>query len=487
MEENRMEYENQPMLFSVDKREWIYGVLCLFCAMCLSNFVLYGGFYLGFALVSLVLTLSTCAYLLSRGHKLKAYPGALLVLSMVICAGFLRSNDSFVKFVLLCFLAVAENLGLCLLAGQNLREPGRFSTVFDAPRAILVLGLGQIEPVVRSMFRSAKNSGKAGRIGGGFVLGLLLALPLLAVVVVLLIRADAAFSGLVNLLPRADGGAIYGTVICGILGFFLVFPRAVGLSHREKQEPMVKQSKGLYPVTVNTVLCALCLVYLVYLFSQLAYFTGGLSGILPEEYTMAQYARQGFFEMAWLCAINLFTVAIAMAVVKKEKRPPLFTRLLCLFISLITLFFVVAASAKMGLYIGSYGLTRLRLLTEVIMVFMAVTTVLVAVWLFVPKLQYMKAVILTALIMGALVLWVDVDTVVAAYNVSAYENGLLLSLDVPYLATLSDGAIPYIARAAEIMPGAGNVLNTIDPNRWNDLRDWNIASWLAERILDQIT
>ena len=226
-----------------------------------------------------------------------------------------------------------------------------------------------------------------------------------------------------------------------------------------------------------------CLVYLVYLFSQLAYFTGGLSGILPQEYTMAQYARQGFFEMAWLCAINLFTVAIAVAVVKKEEKAPLFTRLLCLFISLITLFFVVAASAKMGLYIGSYGLTRLRVLTEVIMVFMAITTVLVAIWLFVPKMPYMKAVLLTALVMGALVLWVDVDTVVAAYNVTAYEKGLLDTLDVPYLATLSDGAIPYIARAAEIMPGAGNVLHIIEPNRWNDLRDWNIASWLAERIL----
>ena len=484
MEENQMEYEKA--VFSVGKKEWIFGVICLVCALCLSNFVLYGGLYLGFAVTSLVLTFSGCAYLLSRGHKLKAYPGALLVLSMVICAGFLRSNDSFVKCVLLCFLAVGENLSLCLLAGQNLRDPGGFSTVFDAPRALFVLGLGQIEPVFRSMFRSAKDSGKAGRIGGGFVLGVLLALPLLAVVVVLLIRADAAFSGLVHLLPRADGGQIFSTLVCGTLGFCLVFPRAVGLSHRQKQQRQEKQRKGLYPVTVNTVLVAFCLVYLVYLFSQLAYFTGGLSGILPKEYTMAQYARQGFFEMAWLCAINLFTIAVAMAVVKKREKAPLLTRLLCLFISLITLFFVVAASAKMGLYIGSFGLTRLRVLTEVIMVFLAIATVLVAVWLFVPKMQYMKAVILTALVMGALVLWVDVDTVVASYNVSAYETGLLKQLDAAYLATLSDGAIPYIARAAEIMPGAGNVLNALEPNRWNDLRDWNIASWLAERVLQQI-
>lgn len=484
MEENRMEYEKA--VFAVGKKEWIFGVICLVCAFCLSNFVLYGGFYLGFAMACLVLTFSGCAYLLSRGHKLTAYPGALLVLSMVICAGFARSNDSFVKFILLCFLAVAENLGLCLLAGQNIRPNGGFSTLLDAPRALFVLGLGQIEPVFRSMFRSAKDSGKAGRVGGGLALGLLLALPLLAVVVVLLIRADAAFSGLVGLLPKANGAEIFGTVFCGALAFCVIFPRALGLHYREMQEGEEKQRKGLYPLTVNTVLAALCLVYLVYLFSQLAYFTGGLSGILPKEYTMAQYARQGFFEMAWLCAINLGTVAIAMAVVKKQEKAPLSTRLLCLFVSLITLFFVVAASAKMGLYIGSFGLTRLRVLTEVIMVFMAVTTVWVAVWLFVPKLPYMKAVILTALVMGALVLWVDVDTVVAAYNVSAYEKGLLDTLDVSYLFTLSDGAIPYIARAAKILPGAGNVLNTIEPNRWNDLRDWNIAAWLAERILSSL-
>ena len=131
MEENQMEYEKA--VFSVGKKEWIFGVICLVCALCLSNFVLYGGFYLGFAVTSLVLTFSGCAYLLSRGHKLKAYPGALLVLSMVICAGFLRSNDSFVKCVLLCFLAVGENLSLCLLI-CTIMHP-------KAPRSILILNL----------------------------------------------------------------------------------------------------------------------------------------------------------------------------------------------------------------------------------------------------------------------------------------------------------------------------------------------------------
>ena len=481
-----MNEENATVQFSVGKQEWIFLACLLPCALCMANFVLYGSFNAGFALISVLQTFAAFVYLLSRGHRLTAYPGTLLVLSMVIAAGFARSDDGFVKAVLLCFLAVAENLGLCLLAGQNRRAPGGFTTVWDAPRTLLVLGIGKMEQTAHAMRVSAKSSGKAGKVGGGLLLGALVAVPLLVVVVLLLIRADAAFSGLVGLLPKLDVPALIGTVAFGAMAFCLLFTRGVALHHSEQAAPVEKKRKGVYPLTVNTVLLALCLVYLTYLFSQLAYFTGGLSGILPKEFTMAQYARQGFFEMAWLCAINLATVAIAVGVVEKKEKTPLFTRLLCLFISMITLFFVVAASAKMGMYIGSFGLSRLRVLTEVIMVFLAITTILVAVWLFVPKMPYMKTILILGLVIGALVLWVDVDSVVAAYNVSAYQNGLLDSMDIGYLSGLSDGAIPYIARLMEdpnVGEAARRALEGLASSRVEGFRDWNYASWLAEWIL----
>ena len=53
-------------------------------------------------------------------------------------------------------------------------------------------------------------------------------------------------------------------------------------------------------VTLCVALGMISLVYVLYLVSQLAYFSGGFSGILPKGYTMAEYARRGFFEMAWL-------------------------------------------------------------------------------------------------------------------------------------------------------------------------------------------
>jgi hypothetical protein len=161
------------------------------------------------------------------------------------------------------------------------------------------------------------------------------------------------------------------------------------------------------------------------------------------------------------------------------------TRLLCLFIGLVTVFFVATASAKMGMYIGAYGLTRLRVLTEVIMVFLGIATALVCLWLFVPKLPYMKAILLIALTMGAGTLWADVDTVVAAYNVRAYQSGALDSVDVHYLWTLGDGAVPYIAELTKaedpaVAQRAVEILERYHKND-GDFRAWNYAGWQAEK------
>jgi hypothetical protein len=201
---------------------------------------------------------------------------------------------------------------------------------------------------------------------------------------------------------------------------------------------------------------------------------------------MAEYARRGFFEMAALCAINLTIIALAVGLVEKGEKTPLFTRLLCLFIGIVTVFFVITASAKMGMYIGSYGLTRLRVLTEVIMVFLGLATVSVSIWLFVPKMPYMKVILIIALVMGAAVLWADVDTLVAAYNVSAYQAGMLKSVDVAYLTTLSSGAVPYIAELAQTgHPDAIFYMDSVElslPAAF-DLRSWNWASWVAQEIL----
>ena len=475
--------EKQAPYFPAGSREMIFGIALIVIGSLLCNSILYAGFYLGFALFSGCAVACSTVYLLCSGRKLNGYTGALLGLSLVICGSFGRSDDGFVKFVMLCFLLLSSNLALCLLAGQNRRSPNGFASLLDAPRTVFMMGLGKLPESFRGLRIGIKNSGSAGRKGSAVLLGLIIAVPLLAIVIPLLVSADAAFDALLQQLPDWELGELIGSLIAGVMLAAFLYARGTALHHAQKPSAAAASRKGIHPLTVNTVLIAVSVVYAVYLFSQLAYFAGGFSGILPKGYTAAEYARRGFFEMAWLCAINLGIIALAVGLVAKNPASPLLTRLICLFIGIVTLFLVVSASAKMFLYIDGFGLTRLRVLTQVIIFFIGISNVLVCVWLFVPKLAYMKVILLTGLILGVAVAWADVDTVVAAYNVNAYQTGKLETVDVEYLDSLGNGAIPYIARLREdadpaVSEAAKNAL--LEGWKIHDFREWNFTTFVAE-------
>lgn len=473
--------------FPTGKKEAVFAGFILLVALALCNFTIWGGFNLGFSIAAAVCILCITGYLLMAGCKPTAYSMTLIGLSTVIAASFGRSDDGFVKFVMLCFLLVSTSLGFSLLAGQNLRAPGGVSSLLDAPGAVFSLGLGKLPEAFRGMGQGFRRSGKLGQKGGAVALGLVIAVPILAIVIPLLISADAAFDGLVQLLPDFDFSEALVTVIFGAPTAAVLYTLGTALRHSPKRAPAAsRERKGLSAMTVNTVLGAVCLVYGVYLVSQLAYFVGGFAGILPEGYTTAEYARRGFFEMAWLCAINLSLIA---ALLGASKGRPLSTRLLCLFIGAVTLFMVAAASGKMFLYIGSYGLTRLRVLTQIVMLFLALTTALVMVWLFVPKLPYMKAVMVAGLLIGGAVAWADVDTQVARYNVETYLSGKMETVDVFYLQRLGHGAVPYIAKLAEeatdkeVAKDARAALDCTRIYAGDDFREWNYVNSKAGEYL----
>ena len=473
--------------YPVKKRELLFGTGTLLFSLLLCNCLLFAGANLGVAIAAIGCILCSVLYLGSCGCALDGYSGSLLVLSLLIAAGYARSDDGFVKFVCTCFLLISSNLILCLMAGQNLRAPGSVRSLLDVPRTVFVLGFGKMPEVLRGLGQTFRRSGSVGQKGGAFLLGLCIAMPVVAIMIPLLISADAAFDGLMAPLPEFDGGECFATLLFGAIFGCVSFVRGVALRNAPKAAPSGKACKGIHAVTVNTVMGAVCLLYGVYLLSQLAYLSGGFAGILPEDYTLAQYARRGFFEMALLSGCNLTLMVFALGLVKKDARTPLATRILCLFVGIVTLFLIATASAKMFLYIDSYGLTRLRVLTQVIMLFLAAAVCIVSVWLFVPKLPYMKWILLVSLVIGAMTLWADVDTQVARYNVDAYLSGQLETMDVLYLSRLGNGAVPQLARLAENAPHSRVVTQAqtlLKEKRLqqqdSDIRSWNYVNHIAK-------
>jgi hypothetical protein len=447
--ENYTFYEPEKKWLPAGNRELIFGFFAVLLGLFTANMVLFGGLNLGFALGAVLSVGLTWGYLHRAGCKGNGYTTALLVLSLVIAAGFGWSSDGMVKFWLFLFLLAGVNLAFCLVAGRNRFAPGSARSLFDAGRTIFGSGLGSIDRACRGVGMAFRSGGELTQRSGAVLAGLGIAVPALAVVIPLLISSDAAFEGLIDLLPDFDLYEVVATAIAGgVLGLFF-YARAVSLRHGEQFVGKGREPKKLHVLTMNTALGAVCAVYLAYLFSQLAYFVGGFSGILPEGFTRAEYARRGFFEMTCLAGVNLVLMTFGVGKVRHEGRTPGTTRMLCLFIGLVTEFLAASSAAKMVMYIGTYGLTRLRVLTMVIMVFLGITTAIVCVWLYVPKLQYMKSVLLIALALGAAVLWADVDTQVAKYNVRHYRSGDLATVDMAHLFSLGAGAVPYMEELTE--------------------------------------
>jgi hypothetical protein len=98
------------------------------------------------------------------------------------------------------------------------------------------------------------------------------------------------------------------------------------------------------------------------------------------------------------------------------------------------------------------------------------------------------------MILGTLVFWVDVNTVVASYNVKAYQSGKLETMDVEYLGYLGYSATPWLIELAddndpEIAQRAAEVLeNHARFGRYrfdgiDDFRNWNFLEVRSQELL----
>lgn len=428
------------------RRERIFAVLLLALSLCIGDTGQYWG--LGFALPFVLMGAVTLWYIWDR-KRLTGYGLGCVLLSMVLAAASARTADTVTLFLAFPLILFGYFLGFVAMTGANARPLGRFSSVLDVCYAAFDRTFTQVSPAFRGLLPSKKG----GKKGSGAIWGVLIAIPVLFVLVPLLTSADAAFEGLLSRVTISfpENSELVTSLILGLIIFVLAYAQAVSLRACPGRAKARPREGKVAPSAVNGFLGAISLVYLLYLLSQGAYFFSALRGILPQGYTSADYARRGFFEMAWIVALNLIMVGIVTALVRRNgsQKVPLATRLLCLFFCLFSLILIATAFSKMALYMGSFGLTRLRVLTSLFMLWLALWVLAAAICLFRPKFPHMKAAVIAALVLASLACWWDLDGAVARYNVRAYETGKLETVDLDTLQYLSDSAIPYIGKLTE--------------------------------------
>lgn len=227
----------------------------------------------------------------------------------------------------------------------------------------------RIRCVVFALKPKKERTANAGTIAGA-VLAAFAALVLLALAMTQLSAADDTFSELLSglrqaLTPDLDQPWFYRLLLSLPVGAYL-FGMLAGLG-RETPEDMRRRGMSaeaalpkLRVVPQGAWLAALGVfsaVYLVFFFVQGRYLFGAFTRTLPESFTVAQYARQGFFELCRVMAINLTLFWLVTRTARQESKP---VRWMAAALLIESMLFAVIAISKLALYIDCFGLTPLR-------------------------------------------------------------------------------------------------------------------------------
>lgn len=335
-----------------------------------------------------------------------------------------------------------------------------------------------------------KKNGKVKYV----LLGVVIAVPLLIVILALLLSADAVFAELFDkLLGGLDLGTLLLICVMALAVYLFSYSFVRGLiTYRMPSKP-AKEKNG-EPAAAITFTSLIAVIYLIFCCIQVVYLFAGKMQ-LPEGLTWAAYARQGFFQLLFVCLINLVMVLVCLALFKESR----ILKAILAAISLMTYILIASSAFRMMLYIRNYYMTFLRLFVLWALAVIGILFAGVIISIYkkdFPLFGYSTVVVTVCYLVFA---FAKPDYQVAKYDLAAVvyekeapaETGSRAGFeDYWYLADLSLDAAPLMTQESvrEMMESSNAVQYYYDKvrKRTKDmgLRNFNFSRWRAKACME---
>ncbi len=312
-----------------------------------------------------------------------------------------------------------------------------------------------------AFFTAAFSGGKRNWLKAALLVLLGLGLALIPLfIVVNLLQYDEAFSKLLDsLFSESLPEAVFWRLLCLLLAVVmatLLMSCLFGSRDHALSRVLSRESVAAFrirrrflPLAVScAMLIPLLLVYGLFFFSQLPLYTSAFTGVLPKGYTYADYARDGFFQLCAVCAINGALYLFVTLFTKREKGEGVCRALLTI-LCLCSLVLAATAFSKMVLYIRTYGLTPNRVYSSWAMILLAGAFLLALIGAYWKRLNLVRSLFCLFVLLFGFLCLCDTNALIADYNVRAYEQGRLDSVDTGVFWELGDSAAPAAARLAD--------------------------------------
>ena len=272
------------------------------------------------------------------------------------------------------------------------------------------------------------------------LIGLLISIPLVFFIIVLLSSADLVFRDFLYQLTKdiSFSDDLMGWLFYFFFGFLSVYGVLSFLTSETKVMEKKKRNQGetLIALTFTSILA---FVYGLFSIIQVIYLFLG-KGNLPDGFTYAEYAREGFFQLVFVCMINVGLVLFCMHYYRSEKS----LNIILSMINIFTYCLIFSSLYRMLLYIQVYSLTFLRVFViwALILIFCTITLLLISIWK--RNFPLLKVQIVVATSLYLVLSLMKPDYIIAVYQCGQLSDNQEISVDTYYITNLSADAAHVI-------------------------------------------
>lgn len=432
------------------KEERILSAVVMITAFCFVRFVLFHA--TGFITTGIFIAFITAAIIYLRSKKCefsrfnKLLTATLYVFSIVFSItanNFIKTLDAMFLFIAGAYMVYSVGAGSKTI--EKFLPFAMAKAIFEYPFASF-----GVQGKITSDTVSDSETGKNIKL---MLIGLVITIPLTAVVAVLLMSADNGVENMLSgLFDGLDSSGFWNFVTELIFALPLsmyIFGMFYTNTHCDEDRRLDERScieklfnmRFVSNLVCYTAVTPICLLYVLFFISQAQYFLSAFTGSLPDGFTYSDYARRGFFELCAIAVINLAVLCfISLHSKKAGREKPLMLKVYSLVLSIFTLILIATALSKMAMYIKEYGLTELRVYTSWFMLLLAAVFILVIIKQFRFEMKFAKHISIIFTVMFALLCFSRPESLIAKYNIEMYESGYLDELDKDALLDMSDDA-----------------------------------------------
>lgn len=317
------------------------------------------------------------------------------------------------------------------------------------------------------------------------LIGVLISVPVLFVVLQLLMSADSQFERMIGDIPKwfqyVDAEILFRIIAVCIYTFAFFGFIQVLFQKQIKAIKMDNDSRSfqLDAIISITVLAIINSVYVLFTIVQFKYF---FSGTLEGNFTYAEYARKGFFELLFVTLINLSIIVVVLTFMGRVsgmiKR---LTQILLTILILSSAIMLSSAFIRLSMYEEAYGFSFIRVMAHSFMIFLSVIFMYTLVKIWIERLSLFHFYFISLLLYYTVMNVIDVEKIIVSKNIERYEQ--TGKIDIQYLNSLTfTGVFGLIElyEKYENIPGLKEILI----ERKNMVKDQNPA-WQSYNLKRQ--